>query len=406
MVDRRTRPALIALALVVGCSSAPKRDLPPPPATEPAPIELVETQPAETTLDSELPDAHVVWLELIQTARTSIDFAEFYAANAPNSRLEPIVKAIEDAVARGVRVRFLAEVTFVREYADTLDRLQRAGAQVRTLDLSGPTGGILHAKYFVVDGREAYLGSQNFDWRSLEHIEELGARLRDRQLVSDLATIFTNDWARAGNEPAPKTVELGWQITGRVKHASVPPPPAIAFVASPKELLPAGIRWDLPELVALIASARHTVRVQLMTYRAGDWTELEQPLLDAAKRGVRVELLLADWSKRDKTIGGLQALARTPNLEIRFVTIPEHSSGFIPFARVVHAKLLVVDRARAWVGTSNWEREYFYQSRNVGLIIDHQPLAERIAAWSDATWTSSYATRVDPDAKYTAPRIK
>jgi len=402
MVDRRTRPALIAIALVVACSSAPKHDAPPAPP-EPAPIELVETQPVETTLDSDLPDAHVVWLELIQTARTSLDFAEFYAANAPNSRLEPIVKALEAAVARGVRVRFLAEVTFVREYADTLDRLQRAGAQIRTLDLSGPTGGILHAKYFIVDGRDAYLGSQNFDWRSLEHIEELGARIRDRRIIHDLATVFAADWARAGNEPAPKTIELGWQITGRVTHAA---PPAISFVASPKELLPAGIRWDLPELVALIASARRTVRVQLMTYRAGDWTELEQPLLEAAERGVRVELLLADWSKRDKTLGGLQALARTPNLEIRFVTIPEHSSGFIPFARVVHAKLLVVDRARAWIGTSNWEREYFYQSRNVGLIIDHPQLAERIAAWSEATWTSSYATRVDPDAKYTAPRIK
>ena len=149
-----------------------------------------------------------------------------------------------------------------------------------------------------------------------------------------------------------------------------------------------------------------SIRLQAMTYKAGDWIELEQPLIDAAQRGVRVELLLADWSKREKTVGGIQALARVPKIEIRFVTIPQASGPFIPFARVIHAKLIVVDKKRAWVGTSNFEREYFYESRNVGLLINDESLAKRIAAWSDATWRSSYATRVDPDAKYEPPRIK
>lgn len=396
MVDGRARPALIAALVAVACSSPPAPTPTPPvaPAAVPA-IELVESQPVETPLDSDLPDAHAVWLAMIERARTSLDVAEFYAANAPASRLEPIVKAIEDAVARGVRVRFLADTTFVRTYHDTLDRLQRAGAQVRTLDLSGPTGGILHAKYFVVDGRDAFLGSQNFDWRSLEHIQELGARIRDRRVIADLAAIFADDWARAGNEALPASPRQAAAARS-----------AVTLVASPQDLLPAGVAWDLPAIVAMIGGARRHVRVQLMTYRAGAWTELEQPLRDAAARGVRVELLVADWAKRPKTIGGLQQLARTPNVEIRLVTIPAHSSGFIPFARVVHAKLMVVDGARAWLGTSNWDREYFYQSRNVGLIVEDAALAARIARFSDATWASAYATRVDPDAKYTAPRIE
>lgn len=398
-----TRALVLAL---VACSSAPQpAPAPAPPAAAPPPaIELVETQPVGTTLDSDLPDAHVVWREMLAGARTSIELAQFYAANAPNSRLEPIVQELEAAVARGVRVRFLAEITFVRAYPDTLDRLQRAGAEVRTLDLSTSTRGILHAKYFVVDGREAYLGSQNFDWRALEHIEELGARIRDRAVIHGLAAIFADDWARAGNEPPPRRIELGGAITGELRGA--PRVPDVTLVASPKALLPDGIRWDLPALRTLLGLARRTIRVQLLSYRAGDWTELEDPLRDAAARGVRVELLLADWAKREQTIGGLQQLARIPNVEIRLVTIPEHAGGFIPFARVVHAKLLVVDGRRAWLGTSNWERAYFYASRNVGLVIEDPAVAARIAAWSDATWSSSYATRVDPDAKYTAPRIE
>ena len=373
------------LVALVACS-APAR----PVTIEPPAIELVESQPVETTLDSDLADAYVVWPEMIANAKQSLDFAEFYAANAPNSRLEPIVAAIEAAIARGVKVRFLTEISMTRTYSDTLDRLQKAGAAIRTLDLSTSTRGILHAKYFVVDGQAAYLGSQNFDWRSIEHIEELGARTRDPAIVRGLATIFAYDWAHAGNEPvATAPVDAG------------------ALVASPKDLLPPGIRWDLPELVGAITSAKQTIRLQAMTYLG--WPELEAPLLAAAARGVKVEILLADWSKREKTIGGLQKLARVPNIEIKLVTIPQSatSSGirFIPFARVIHAKLLVADRSVAWVGTSNFEREYFYESRNVGLMLHDPRLVDRVARWSDATWTSAYAVRVDPDATYAPPRI-
>src|SRR5262249_26789648 len=160
--------------------------------------------PIETSLDDpELPKADAVWLDMIAHARESIDLAEFYLSNAPTGRLEPIVKALEAAHARGVAVRLLVEHSFVKTYPDTLDRLAAGGIAVRHLDLH--TGGILHAKYFVVDGREAFLGSQNTDWRALEHNLELGARIRDRDVVTGLATVFAYDWAVANGEPPPTT---------------------------------------------------------------------------------------------------------------------------------------------------------------------------------------------------------
>lgn len=35
-------------------------------------------------------------------------------------------------------------------------------------------GGILHTKSWSVDGQHFYIGSANFDWRSLTHVKELG----------------------------------------------------------------------------------------------------------------------------------------------------------------------------------------------------------------------------------------
>lgn len=397
--------AALPIAVVAACGSA----LAPAPSTRsgsptagPAAlaVELVETVPIETTLDHpDLRDTADVWLDMIGAARTSIDLAQFYASNHQPSRLEPIIEALEAAAARGVRVRFLAELGFVKTYPDTLERLARGGASVRHLDLKtvSGAGGILHAKYFVVDDRDAFVGSQNFDWRALEHNGELGARIRDPALVAGIAAIFAADWARAGGEPAPD-------------RRAPPPRGPITLVASPPELLPAGVAWDLPRLVQLLDDATTTITFQALGYRAeangAPWDELEAPLLRAARRGVHVQLLLADWCKRPRTIGGLQKLARVPNIAVRLTTIPLWSGGFLPFARVTHAKALVVDGKRGWLGTSNWEKDYFYKSRNLGLLIDDPALAVQLARFFATLWQSPYAIPVDPDASYTPPRIE
>ena len=181
-------------------------------------------------------------------------------------------------------------------------------------------------------------------------------------------------------------------------------------MASPRDLLPAGVAWDLPRIIELLDGARSSIAFEALGYRAGDdrdpWDELERPLLRAAGRGVRVELLLADWAKRPRSIAGLQKLARIRNIEIRLTTIPAWSGGFIPFARVSHAKALVVDGVRGWLGTSNWEKDYFYASRNVGVIVDDPALAGQLARFFATLWQSSYAVPVDPDETYTPPRIE
>jgi len=388
-----------ATSAAPAASSPAARSAATPSPAAPA-FELVETVPIETTLDHpELRDAADVWLAMIAGARTSIDLAQFYASNHDASRLEPIVAALEAAIARGVRVRFLAELGFVKTYPETLDRLARAGATVRHLDLKAVPGGggILHAKYFLVDDRDAFFGSQNFDWRALEHNYELGARVHDPALVGGLAAIFAADWARAGGEPAP-------DLRAPPAHG------AITLVASPPELLPAGVPWDLPRIVQLLDGATATITVQALGYRAdadgAPWDALEAPLLRAAQRGVHVQLLLADWSKRPRAIAGLQKLARLPNIAIRLTTIPLWSGGFIPFARVTHAKALVVDGKRGWLGTSNWEKEYFTKSRNLGVIVDDPAIAAQLATFFTTLWQSPYATPVDPDATYTPPRIE
>ena len=66
---------------------------------------------------------------------------------------------------------------------------------------------------------------------------------------------------------------------------------------------------------------------------------------------------------------------------------------------------MTVDGRRAWVGTSNWSRDYFLASRNVGLLVEGADFARTVRAFFEKTWSSGYAETVDPCREYEAPRV-
>jgi phosphatidylserine/phosphatidylglycerophosphate/cardiolipin synthase-like enzyme len=381
-------------------------------------FELVESAPVETVLDHpDIRDAWQVWPEMIDGARKTLDIAEFYVSDDPNSRnsrLVPVIEAVERAGARGVRVRVLAEKVFQKTYPEILASLgSKPGIEVRIYDFGALGGGVLHAKYFLVDGREVYMGSQNFDWRSLSHIQELGARVIEPSVARAFSDVFETDWTLAAGKDRRFRAKPGDDLFPAQVGAQVgdsPDAPRVTPVFSPERWLPDETLWDLPRLVQMIDQARSTVRVQLLTYkpssRDGSYFDtLDAALRRAAHRGVKVELLLADWSKSKGTIEGLQSLQVVPGIDVRMNTIPQWSGGFVPFARVGHAKYMIVDGRRAWIGTGNWEGDYFTQSRNAGLIVESPAVGERLDRYFADAWGSPYAYEVDPCATYEPARV-
>lgn len=374
------------------------------PAATPSDFEVVVSLPAGTSIASGgARAAAAVWLEMIGNARRSLDIAEFYLASEKGEALEPVIEAVLAAGRRGVSVRILSDAAMAATYPETLARFQdRPNIQTRLFDWKKLSGGILHAKYFIVDGSEAFVGSQNFDWRSLAHIQETGLRIRVPLFAQALQRIFAADWKYSGGD-----------LQAYRDLALLPPlafPPDARLVASPAAFNPPGVGEALQALVAAIDGARSRVTVQLLSYslEAGGgekFLPIDQALRRAAGRGVRVRVLVADWSLRPTQIAGLKALARVPNVEVKFAVIPPAGRGFIPYARVVHSKVMRVDDDLCWVGTSNWGYDYFFRSRNVEVILKRRGIARVLDEIFLSLWNGPYVHKLDPEKEYQAPRI-
>lgn len=377
-------------------------------AALPAPeFEVVTSVPLETTISrAGTRDAAAVWLEMINGAGRTLEIAEFYLAGEKGEALESVIEAVLAAAERGVRVRILSDAAMAATYPETLARFQgRPDIGTRLFDWRKLTGGILHAKYFIVDDRDAYVGSQNFDWRSLAHIQETGLRIRSPLFAMALGRIFDADWKFSGGDK-----------TAYEKLAQLPSlrfPPAAFLVASPAQFNPPGVGNALETLVQLLDGARRQVTVQLLSYNTaapkGEESErfilIDQALRRAAGRGVRVRLLVSNWNLRPPGLDSLRELARVPNIEVRFAVIPQAARGFIPYARVVHSKVMRVDDDVCWVGTSNWGYEYFFKSRNVEVVLKRPDIARVLDEIFSSLWDGPYVQRLDSDKEYSPPRI-
>ena len=416
-------PALVFIVLaflVLACGSAPPK---PTPTPEPkqgervessVELELVESWPVETSLNNEaIADAVDVWLEMIEGAEQRIDFEEFYLMGPPEDMELPKVKAVFDAVeaaaARGVQIRLIVDAKLYKYNEAWPERWKELeNIEVRIIDLSDSFGGVQHSKFFVVDGREAYFGSQNFDWRSLMHIQELGVRTSLPGVVAPLGEIFEADWARAGGSEA--------EVVGATKATDYPirfgygeEESELWFGASPEAGLSDKGMWDLPMLLERIGGAQREIRIQLLNYGTQNYDgstflDLDEALRAAADRGVQVKLTVADWAKGEHTLEAVQGLQGHPGVEVKFVTIPEWSQGFVDHSRVVHSKYMVVDCEVSWVGTSNWSGDYFLKSRNVGIFVEGKRFAQDLIELHEALWSSDYAYPVEVDRAYEAPR--
>lgn len=367
-------------------------------------VEVVTSIPSETNIHhAGTRSAAIVWAEMIKKAASNICLEEFYLTGKEGGALEPVVREILNAAQRGVKVRILTSASMSTNSEKLIQRFSHSpNIEILLFDWKQLNNGGLHAKFFIVDSKEAFIGSQNFDWRALEHIHETGLRIGCQPVVSALEQIFEADWAfHSGQSDA----YLRFKDQTPIRFHE-----DLFLVSSPPDLNPPGVRSAIDTLVALIDGAKKKITVQLLSYhtdmRGSDerYYRIDTALRRAAGRGVDVKMLISDWNKRKPRVDDVKELALQPGIQVKFVTIPEHSSGFIPYSRVIHSKVMRVDDQISWVGTSNWAHSYFYSSRNVEVVARLPHIAKTLDQLFLSLWNSEYAYTVDPQEDYIPPK--
>ncbi|XP_066132662.1 5'-3' exonuclease PLD4 [Saccopteryx bilineata] len=402
---------------------------------------LVESTPQDLAFAAGSPSAQPTaqaWLQLLDTAQASVHMASYYwsltgsdiGVNDSSSQLgEALLQKLQQVLDRNVSLAVATSRPTLARNSTDLQVLAARGAQVRQVPMGRLTGGVLHSKFWVVDGRHIYLGSANMDWRSLTQVKELGVVIYNcSRLARDLEKTFQTYWVLG----APKAVlPKHWPQNFSTHFNRFQPlwarfdgVPTTAYLsASPPTLCPWGRTRDLDALLAVMREARRFLYVSVMdyfpttrfTHPARYWPVLDNALREAAfSRGVRVRLLVSCGLNTDPSmfpyLRSLQAFSDPTvnvSVDVKVFIVPVGNHSNIPFSRVNHSKFMVTDKT-AYIGTSNWSEDYFSSTSGVGLVVSQRASAarpgfstvqEQLRKLFERDWNSRYAVGLDGQAQ-------
>lgn len=411
MTRQRLLLACVCLLATLPAAATPG----PPPATD---FRIVQSVPKATVIgEPGVPRTQQVWLQMIGAAQHRIDIAAFYIADKPGEALAPVLDALVAKAKAGVKLRILLDHTFQKQSQAAIERLRKVpNVELRILPVDKLTGGVLHAKYMVIDDADVFVGSQNLDWRAIDQIHEIGARVIDARFAATFEAAFDFTWKLAADPDLPKAAIAAAKPPAFAPVTAEDPvildagsdDPLVAFPAfSPPAMMPRWLSSEQSALLRMIDASRQVLRIQVMTlsgYRdfgpKGYWPPIDSALRDAAARGVQVRIIVADWSLDEPAQAYLKSLAVLPGITVKFSRLPQAPQGFIPYARVEHCKYAAADDRSIYIGTGNWSWNYFESSVDASVFVHGTGPAKTLSHIFDQDWNGPYVTTLEPGRDY------
>lgn len=330
-------------------------------------------------------------VDLLESARREV-LLEGYTFTSPD-----VAAALARALDRGVVVRILLEGAPAGGIEDEeraiLSTLAGRGADVALLRSAAgfpARFAAVHAKVIVVDREAALVATENLHASSYPAAPAVvgtrgyGVVVRNATLARALADVLDADMAP-------------WPDVQRVDLDALPPPaPALASARSgPGDALlierHAGnatlvLSPDDPlALARAIDGASRSVDVALLFAQprfGADENPLLESLVAAARRNVSVRLLLdgrVDDGRNREVAARLAAIARRDALPLE--------ARVDRADRLLHAKMVVLDAERAYVGSMNWGRASANENREAGLLLDSPEAAAWLALRFEEDWS-------------------
>jgi len=360
---------------------------------------------------------------LISSANTTLDIIAFYmtlnsgtynvTGDYGQQEGQEIYKLIEDAGRRGVDVRIVRGTDIGESTNDTNYLMEQGLAQVRVVNVSalveGLGSGILHTKAMIVDSERLYVGSANYDWRSLTQVKELGIVIEDCECYGkDATAVFNTLWDLGGNSTTsvPKKMPKSWKPLFNMEYPSITQLngeiSSNFFSASPPAFDPKERTTDIDAVLNMINNAEEFVWIQVMDYSPTFlyaspnntyWPDIDDALRSAAfNRGVKVQLMMSKWRySNPEEFLFLQSLNQVGNITTQIFVVPDQEGlPYMAYTRVNHAKYMVTDKG-SYITTSNWSADYFENTCGLTFVSNSTKLKNELVEKYTRDWTSQYA---------------
>lgn len=223
--------------------------------------------------------------------------------------------------------------------------------------------GLMHNKFFIVDGQRVWTGSTNLTETCLLYNPNNSVWIEDRRLAENFRAEFDQERAnRFGKRGRPRPQSPHPEVTvGRAR---------IETYFSP-------IDETIPAIVRLIDSAEKNIDLMCFVFSSRD---VCNALLAAHRRGVKVRVLLDNAFSSD---GITKRWPCVPFKELKAAGVPckyddEHSK--------LHHKVIIVDGKRVLTGSFNFSTSAAQDNNENALVIHDAATARKYLAEFERLW--------------------
>lgn len=296
--------------------------------------------------------SHSDWVSAIKNARTSIHMEMYHVTE------KPVIDALISRAHDNIDMRVIIDHKVTGGYKAAMDTLTSAGVQVRP---ASPFFSITHSKTMIVDGKTAWVTSINMTNTGTSS-RDFGILTPDKGIIEEIDKVFESDWANfeatTDTTPAVSNPNLAWSPTNSTN-----------------------------QLVKLINSATKSLVVEVENLGANDLTNAFNA---AATRGVDVRVIIPQCGGNEKN--NYAALAQLKG--IKYHVEPDGKSLDQPY---LHAKMIVADGKRNYIGSINFSYNSTQKSRELGVIFLDENIGGQLSNEFQTDWNRSIVPGATPD---------
>ena len=259
-----------------------------------------------------------------------------------------VLTALEDTASRHIDVRVMLED---HPYGggslaptETLDKLKASGVQTKT---TNPAFALTHEKGMVIDGTTAYIMTNNFTLAALGASRsmlnrEYGIIDTNAHDVKNVKDIFVADW----NRTQAKVTSSDLVVSPMNSHRT---------------------------FLSLIKTAKRSLLIEAEEMND---PAVEKALVAQERIGVKIEVILPNGNTNNEGIAVIQKGK---------IQIKEDSHLYM------HAKIIIVDQQKAFVGSENISTSSFDKNRELGIVVSDASVLIALQQTFQQDWTTSKA---------------